>query len=158
MWVHCSCLQTHQKKSWHPITGGYEPPCSCCELNSGPLEELSTEPSPQPFWFLPFLSFQLHLLTCTQQHELKNKLNSIILHSLNWLPTDWPSLPALILNNFSFLSIVRVGLIHSDSFFQIFLWVLILCATQLDATSNMAASFYKVILPSLFGINGIHIH
>ena len=52
MWVHCSCLQTHQKRASDPITDGCEPPCGCWELNSGPLEEqsvlLTTEPSLQP--------------------------------------------------------------------------------------------------------------
>jgi len=52
MRVHCSCLQTHQKRASDPITDGYEPPCGCWELNSGPLEEqlvlLTTEPSGQP--------------------------------------------------------------------------------------------------------------
>jgi hypothetical protein len=37
--VHCSCLQTHQKRASDPITDGCEPPCGCWELNSGPLEE-----------------------------------------------------------------------------------------------------------------------
>jgi hypothetical protein len=49
--THCCCLQTHQKSTSNPITGGCEPPCDCWELNSGPLEEqsvlLTTEPSPQ---------------------------------------------------------------------------------------------------------------
>jgi hypothetical protein len=52
MWVHCSCLQTHQKRASDPITGGCEPLCGCWKLNSGPLEEqsvlLTTEPSLQP--------------------------------------------------------------------------------------------------------------
>jgi len=50
--VHCSCLQTHQKRASDLITDGYEPPCGCWDLNSGPLEEqsvlLTTEPSLQP--------------------------------------------------------------------------------------------------------------
>jgi hypothetical protein len=52
IWIHCSCLQTHQKRASDPITDGYEPPCGCWELNSGPLEEqsvlLTAEPSLQP--------------------------------------------------------------------------------------------------------------
>jgi hypothetical protein len=50
--VHCSCLQTHQKRASGPVTGGCEPPCGCRELNSGPLEEqsvlLTSEPYLQP--------------------------------------------------------------------------------------------------------------
>jgi hypothetical protein len=50
--VHCSCLQTHQKRASDLITDGCEPPCGCWELNSGPSEEesvlLATEPSLQP--------------------------------------------------------------------------------------------------------------
>jgi len=37
--VHCSCLQTHQKRASDLFTDGCEPPCGCWELNSGPLEE-----------------------------------------------------------------------------------------------------------------------
>jgi hypothetical protein len=40
--VHCSCLQTHQKRASDPITDDCEPPCSCWDLNSGPLEEQSS--------------------------------------------------------------------------------------------------------------------
>jgi hypothetical protein len=39
--VHCSCLQTHQKRASDLITDGCEPPCGFWELNSGPLEEQS---------------------------------------------------------------------------------------------------------------------
>ena len=50
--IHCCYLQTHQKGASDPITDGCEPPCSCWELNSGPLEEqsvlLTAEPSLQP--------------------------------------------------------------------------------------------------------------
>ena len=54
--IYTSTLQlssdTHQKSALDPITDGCEPPCSCWELNSGPLEEqlvlLTTEPSLQP--------------------------------------------------------------------------------------------------------------
>ena len=52
MWVHCSCLQTHQKRASDLITDGCEPPCGCWGLNSGPLEEqpvlLTAESSLQP--------------------------------------------------------------------------------------------------------------
>ena len=52
IFVHCSSLQTHQKRVPDPITDGCEPPCVCWELNSGPLEEqsvlLTAEPSLQP--------------------------------------------------------------------------------------------------------------
>jgi len=50
--VHCSRLQTHQKRASDPITDGCEPPRGFWDLNSGPLEEqsvlLTTEPSLQP--------------------------------------------------------------------------------------------------------------
>jgi hypothetical protein len=50
--MHCSCLQTHQKRALVLITDGCESPCGCWELNSGPLEEQSVlliaEPSLQP--------------------------------------------------------------------------------------------------------------
>jgi hypothetical protein len=52
MLVHCSCLQTDQKRASDLITDGCEPPCGCWDLNSGPSEEqsvlLTAEPSLQP--------------------------------------------------------------------------------------------------------------
>jgi hypothetical protein len=42
-------LDDSLKRALNPITDGCEPPCSCWELDSGPLEEqsvlLTTEPS-----------------------------------------------------------------------------------------------------------------
>jgi hypothetical protein len=62
IYVHCSCLHTHQKRASDLITGGCEPPCGCWDLNSGPLEEqsvlLTTEPSLQPHMFA-FLSQEI---------------------------------------------------------------------------------------------------
>jgi len=66
--MHCSCLQTHQKRALDPITDGCEPPCGCWELNSGPLEEqsvlLTAEPSLQPnmqiYFYQLILSFRRH--------------------------------------------------------------------------------------------------
>jgi hypothetical protein len=56
IWAHYGCLKTHQERASDPITDGYEPPCGCWELNSGPLEEklvfLTTEPTLQPPNFL----------------------------------------------------------------------------------------------------------
>ena len=44
--------QTDQKRASDLITDGWEPPCGCWDLNSGPLEEqsmlLTAEPSLQP--------------------------------------------------------------------------------------------------------------
>ena len=46
------CIYAGQKRAPDLIIGGYEPPCGCWELNSGPLEEqpvlLTSEPSLQP--------------------------------------------------------------------------------------------------------------
>jgi hypothetical protein len=54
MKVHCSCLQTLQKRASDFIMDGCEPPCGCWDLNSGPSEEqsalLTTEPSRQPYF------------------------------------------------------------------------------------------------------------
>jgi hypothetical protein len=36
-----ACTPEYQKRDLDPITDGYEPPCGCGELNSGPLEEQS---------------------------------------------------------------------------------------------------------------------
>jgi hypothetical protein len=52
LFIHCSCLQTHQKRASDPITDDCEPPCGCWELNAGLLEKksmlLTAEPSLQP--------------------------------------------------------------------------------------------------------------
>jgi hypothetical protein len=52
IWVHFSCLQTHQKRASVPITDGCELQSGCWELNSAHLEEqsmlLTAEPSLQP--------------------------------------------------------------------------------------------------------------
>jgi hypothetical protein len=49
------CLQTHQKRASDLITDGCEPPCSCWDLNSGPLKEqtvfLTTKP-PLQLWHI----------------------------------------------------------------------------------------------------------
>ena len=41
MKVHCSCLQTLQKRASDFIMDGCEPPCGCWDLNFGPSEEQS---------------------------------------------------------------------------------------------------------------------
>ena len=41
IWVHCHCLQTHQKRASDSITDGCEPLCGCWDLNSGPRTESS---------------------------------------------------------------------------------------------------------------------
>lgn len=48
VWVHCSCLQTPQKRASDLIID--EPPCGCWELGSWPLEEqpISSEPCLHP--------------------------------------------------------------------------------------------------------------
>lgn len=43
-------------------------------------------------WLL-LLYLQLPLLTFTELHFLTDKLNSTVLHSLYWLPTEWLPLP-----------------------------------------------------------------
>ena len=75
IWVHCSCLQMHQKRASDPITNGYEPPCGCWELNLGPLEE-------QPVLLTLELSLQawvLGLKMCTPP--------AVVAHSFN--PSTW---------------------------------------------------------------------
>jgi hypothetical protein len=59
--IHCHCLQTHQKRAPDPIIDGCESPLGCWKLNSGPLEEhsvlLTAEPSLQPELYLLKLHF-----------------------------------------------------------------------------------------------------
>jgi len=69
MWVHCSCLQTHQKRASDPLAQSW---CGCWDLNSRPLEEqsvfLTTEPFLQP-WppYLLKASFK-----CIHKHRYLN--------------------------------------------------------------------------------------
>jgi hypothetical protein len=46
--VHCSSLQTHQKRASDPITDGCGPPYGCWDLNSESLEEHSVLLTPKP--------------------------------------------------------------------------------------------------------------
>ena len=56
MEVHCSCLQTPQKRPSDLITDGCEPSYGCWDLNSQPSKEqsalLTAEPSLQPSFLL----------------------------------------------------------------------------------------------------------
>ena len=66
-WVHCHCLQTHQKSG-------------CWELNSGPLEEqsvlLTSEPSLQHFNFLTYKKqSKAHTHTHTHAHTYTHSTN-----------------------------------------------------------------------------------
>ena len=80
--VLCSYLQTHQKRASDPIRDGYEPPCSCQELQPqlGLLEEqlvlLTTEPSLQP---LKYLSVQKYVEE-TSRWFLPSSLRSLLQH------------------------------------------------------------------------------
>ena len=53
-----ACTPAGQKRASDPITDGYEPPCGCWELNSGPQKEqsvlLTSEPSLQPLTSFSF--------------------------------------------------------------------------------------------------------
>ena len=56
----------HQKRASDLITDGYEPPCGCWDLNSGPLEEqlvlLTTEPSLQPLKRFFLKTYFIHFM------------------------------------------------------------------------------------------------
>jgi hypothetical protein len=56
--VHCSCLQTPQKRASALITDGCEPPRSYWNLNSGPLEEQSVLLTTEPSHLSPCFSFE----------------------------------------------------------------------------------------------------
>ena len=62
LWVHCCCLQTHQKRASDPIRDGCEPPCSCWELNSGPLEEQSVLLTAEPLLQTPSMLLLIEIL------------------------------------------------------------------------------------------------
>jgi hypothetical protein len=103
IWLRCSCLQTHQKRSSDPITDGCEPPCGCWELNSGPLADqtvhLAPEPSLQPL-LLIFMCVNILLTSepylCSAQGGqkraldfLKQELKMISYHARNQTRIFW---------------------------------------------------------------------
>ena len=63
---------SHKRKASDPITDGCEPPCSCWELNSGPLEEqsvlLTTEPSCQPPRAIFLIVITVYWRVCSQSY------------------------------------------------------------------------------------------
>ena len=65
IWVLCLHVHLHARRGHQiPFIDGHEPPCGCCELNSGPLEGqpvlLTTEPSHRPLaWYFVHLSLCL---------------------------------------------------------------------------------------------------
>jgi hypothetical protein len=70
--VHCSCLQTLQKRESDLVTDGCEPPCGCWDLNSWPSEEQSGALthwaiSPAP-WF-PFLKHGCDFVFFNHTHD-----------------------------------------------------------------------------------------
>lgn len=64
-WVHCSRLQTHQKRMLDLIIDDHKPPHGYWELNLGPLEQqsvlFSTEPSLQPHCVQVFVGIRFQL-------------------------------------------------------------------------------------------------
>ena len=87
MRVHCSCLQTQQKRASDPITDGCEPLCGCWDLNSGLLEEqpvlLTAEPSLQPLIY----SFIQHCEGITVLYSTVKELRAYFHHCLSF-PLD----------------------------------------------------------------------
>jgi hypothetical protein len=112
--VHCSYLQTHQKRTSDPITDGCEPPCGCWELNSEPLEEqpvlLTVESSlwhPRSHETLLHISFCLLVLWSTSptSHFWSSSLAPLP-HSCFGLSSTFSALRAAVnlLEKFSLLS------------------------------------------------------
>ena len=80
------------KRASNPITDGYEPPCHCRELNSGPLEVqsvlLTAEPALQVLqvFSLPLITLEGSLWHhCTEEAAAHRKL-AILSRSLSLLP------------------------------------------------------------------------
>ena len=75
LWLHCHCLQTHQKRASYLITGGCEPPCGCWDLNSGPLEEqsLTLQPLGAHYIFLFSSHQEKRYLWCVKHTSVDNQ-------------------------------------------------------------------------------------
>ena len=61
MQVHCSCLQTSQKRRSDLITDGCEPPYGCWDTNSGSLEEQSVLLIAEPSLQYSILLFHIYI-------------------------------------------------------------------------------------------------
>jgi len=97
-WVHYSCPQTHQKRASGPITNGGEPPSSCWEFNSEPLEEqsvlLPAEPSLQPFCCFCCIVCVL-LVFPSREHFVQNSVFNGTLYSCPFV-ASWYSISSII--------------------------------------------------------------
>jgi hypothetical protein len=62
VYVHCSCLQTYQKRASDTIIDGCEPPFGSWELNAGLLEEQSV--------FLPLQAQDFFFLGLCENHSI----------------------------------------------------------------------------------------
>jgi len=89
-WVHCSCLQTHQKRASDPITDSREPPCRCWELNLGPLERIVSVlncwaifPAPEAILIMFILPFYKNIYKAC-----KNKIKKSHIIGLNAIELD----------------------------------------------------------------------
>ena len=107
MWVHGSCLQTHQKRTQRPSPDGWERPFGCWELNSAPLSALNlwaTSPGP---WFDHF------------ETSLTVSLYSIdALTSTSWVMGSpaHTTVPGLLL-----IFLIFMHLFHNPDYFRSFL-------------------------------------
>jgi hypothetical protein len=97
--VQLSCSGSNSSPSWLVSSGFSQILTEWFCLTSDKLWQLVLI-----FWFLYILWLQLPLLTCTKLHELRKKLISTALHSLQWLPTDGQTLAALLLVSLAFCS------------------------------------------------------
>ena len=88
IWVHCSHLQTCQKRASDPIIDGCEPPCGCWDLNSRPLEEQSvlstSEPFLQPAFSCLSLAYSSFIWRGMSGHQ-----ETLTAYSLVWLLPGW---------------------------------------------------------------------
>ena len=58
------CMPTGQKRAPDPITDGFEQPCGCWKLNSGPLEEQSMLLTSEPSFKAPDVQVSLLKILC----------------------------------------------------------------------------------------------
>ena len=101
-------LQTHQKSDL--ITGGFDPPCGCWDLNSGPSEEQSlhllAETSHHPLDSIPYCIWATLWTVDRDSDRFSDLLFSVLMSSLScvsfsrdWLASPFPPFCGVLRRN-----------------------------------------------------------
>jgi hypothetical protein len=149
LWVHCSCLQTQQKRASSPIIDGCEPPCACWELNSGPLETATAlnhwaiSPAPGEDSLAQYTLYNFSFLAAIETRLIVYPILPSLLSLLLPFPPP-PSLPLFSPFPFSLFppsspSLPLLPLSPSPSSFPVFLLQFLLYSPQLPTHPSLCS-------------------